>query len=427
MLLKPLPKDKGGKLDVGPFMEQVIHERNKIIESSPDFLKNIENWWSTTKPYYVLRKLLDHLGYDVSEEDKNGNVILDLRRESIQYAMVKRICDKSGKKRHELGIMVIGKGQFMFRGESNAIGLFDIDQFKHKGVTIILIEKSNILVRLAPYTKDYGIALVENGGNFVEYVKTLCERAHGLGCNVAILTDFDISGVKMCMQIPYAKRIGVDLKLVRRLNLTSEELRDIEERYNPNPDEIKFVWNAVGYYHGEYVRTGKLYVHEPDIIEPLCGYNISLLEMLNDNAQEAFKYLKTKRIELDHMVDVVGPERFFQCLIDIMLEEFEFQDYNRAIVTHNFVTPSILEEINTLIYERGRSTGEEEAETIRSELSKHKGFIQEIELAEEYNKDRIRTKIEKVDDIVWLLKKFDRLKKQFEKRIQGKIKEAEVE
>lgn len=53
----------------------------------------------------------------------------------------------------------------------------------------------------------------------------LYEKAVRTGCNVGILTDFDISGIAMCIKIPWAIKLGIDNKTVYNLELTAEELR----------------------------------------------------------------------------------------------------------------------------------------------------------------------------------------------------------
>ena len=68
-----------------------------------------------------------------------------------------------------------------------------------------------------------------------------CEKAVRRGCNVGILTDFDISGIVMCINIPWATRLGIDERTVYDLGLTEEELREVQERYDADPGQMKFV------------------------------------------------------------------------------------------------------------------------------------------------------------------------------------------
>jgi hypothetical protein len=96
-----------------------MQERYNAITANPSSIQSYP--WPTTKPYYNLRKLLDHLGYDIDERypigyKLAGNVILADRRPYIQGKMLTDICEKDfGMKRHELGIFVDERTQFVQR------------------------------------------------------------------------------------------------------------------------------------------------------------------------------------------------------------------------------------------------------------------------------------------------------------------------
>ena len=44
----------------------------------------------------------------------------------------------------------------------------------------------------------------------VKWARMLCEKAVRRRYNVRILTDFDISGIAMCIKIPWAIKLGID-------------------------------------------------------------------------------------------------------------------------------------------------------------------------------------------------------------------------
>jgi hypothetical protein len=260
---KPLPRLTNGDLGVKPFMIRIMQERENAIAANPSLIQT--NPWPTTKPYYNLRKLLDHLGYDIDErysldhKHHPGEIILGERRPYIQGAMLTDICEKElGKKRHELGIFVDERSQFVYRGISNSVGFYDIDALIRKGTDIILCEKAYAVKSLTPLAQPYSIALLECGGNFVEYAEMLCEKAAARGCNVGILTDFDIPGILMCLRIPWARRIGIDEKAIYSLELTEKELREVEERYNPNKNQITSVKEALDLYE-RTILSGKVF------------------------------------------------------------------------------------------------------------------------------------------------------------------------
>ena len=147
----------------------------------------------------------------------------------------------------------------------------------------------------------------------------LCKKAAERGCNVGILTDFDISGIAMCLKIPWAIRIGIDLSTVYALNLSREELRQVEERYNPDKNQLKYVTTVLDAY-GEKRKFD------------LDGeYNHHLIKNLLLQKRKQLDYLKTTRIELDQIIDVVGADRFCQYIMGTMENEFAHRDYNYAV------------------------------------------------------------------------------------------------
>jgi hypothetical protein len=333
-------------------MIKIMQERENAVGFNSSLIQT--NPWPTTKAYYNLRKALDHLGYDIDEryplnhKHHPGEIILAERRPYIQGAMLTDICEEVlGKKRHELGIFVDERSQFVYRGISNSVGFYDIDELTRQGTDIILCEKAYAVKTLSPLARPYSIALLECGGNFVEYARILCKKAVARGCNVGILTDFDISGLLMCLRIPWATRIGIDEKTVYSLELTEQELREVEERYNPNQNQIKSVKDALD-LHQTALLSGKVFRPTKKGEE----YNLELLRSLNLDQREAFRYLGEKRIELDHVIDIVGPERFFKYLKRTMEDRFHERDYYRyAIdeVTVDEVIPIEGREINAMM------------------------------------------------------------------------------
>jgi hypothetical protein len=307
-----------------------MQERHDAIKADPSLIQSYP--WPTTKPYYNLRKLLDHLGYDIDERypighKLAGSVILADRRPYIQGKMLTDVCEKEfGMKRHELGIFVDERTQFVYRGQSQSVGFYDIDSLINKGTDFILCEKAYAVKTLTPFALPFGIALLECGGNFVEYARMLCEKAVKRGCNVGILTDFDISGIAMCIKIPWATRLGINERTVYRLGLTEEELREVQERYNADPGQMKFVSDILDRYNP---KEG--WVDGPLDWTGEGEYDIELVKSLILDQRKAIRYLAEQRIELDHVIDVAGPDRFFAYLKSTMEERFPSRDYNYAV------------------------------------------------------------------------------------------------
>lgn len=320
---KSLPKNHKGDLAIRPFMIKVMQDRYEAIKLDKKLIQSYP--WPTTKPYYNLRKLLDNLGYDVAEKYPPGHkladkVILDERRPYIQGRMLTDICENDfGKKRHELGIFVDERTQFAYRGESQSVGFYDIDSLVNKGTDFILCEKAYVVKALTPLVEPYGIAMLECGGNFVEYARMICERATRRRCNIAMLTDFDISGIAMCINIPWGIRIGIDSSTINAFDFSREQIRLIQEKYNANADQIKFVTNVLDKYD------------EFEIDGSENENNIDLIEEMSYNNRQSLEYLKTTRIELDHVIDEATPQRFFWYMITKIEDAFPKRDYNYAV------------------------------------------------------------------------------------------------
>jgi hypothetical protein len=324
-LKKPLPRTATGDLNVRPFMIQIVKERYDAIMAEPGLIKT--NPWATTKPYYNLRKMLDNLGYDIGEKypmthHKNPDkVILAERRPYIQGRMLTEICENEfGMKRHQLGIFVDERTQFAYRGQSQSVGFDDIDDLMEKGTDFILCEKAYVVKTLTPLMEPYGIALLECGGNFVEYATMLCEEAKERGCNVALLTDFDISGIAMCINIPWATRIGIDDSTIRHFGFNEEQIRLVQESYNADPKQMTFVTETLDKYDDFELDDSEDY-----------EYNIDLIESLQYDNRKPLKYLESTRIELDHVIDEAGVRRFFDYVMWKLEDAFPERDYNYAV------------------------------------------------------------------------------------------------
>ncbi|MGC1133651.1 MAG: hypothetical protein WA941_12575 [Nitrososphaeraceae archaeon] len=331
---KPLPRLPNGDLGIKPFMAEVVRDRCDTIMANPSLIQIYP--WPTTKAYYNLRKKLDHLGYNIDERyplghKLEGKVILAERRPYIQGSMLTDICEKVfGMKRHQLGIFTDERTQFVYRGHFQSVGFDDIDDLMKKGTDFILCEKAYVVKTLGPLMEPYSIALLECGGNFVEYATMLCEKAKKRGCNVALLTDFDISGIAMCINVPWAIRIGIDANTINTLGFTKEQIRLVQERYNADPNQMKFVTNVLDGNHNLITEE----------------YNMDLIETLNLGQRRTLKYLTNTRIELDHVIDEAGPERFFEYVINTLEKTFTTRNYNYAVELPyiNELRPPIMKE-----------------------------------------------------------------------------------
>ena len=94
-----------------------------------------------------------------------------------------------------------------------------------KGTDLLIIEKEGVADVLAPFADEKGIAILNTRGFLTEYAEELSELAEEKECNIAILTDFDSSGLLISTVLPNAHRIGIDFKTLEKLRFGSRGCR----------------------------------------------------------------------------------------------------------------------------------------------------------------------------------------------------------
>jgi hypothetical protein len=159
---------------------------------------------------------------------------------------------------------------------------------------------------LAPFADRKGIALLNTRGFLTEYANMLSQLASKNGCNISIVSDFDVSGMYMAKMIKHVYRIGVDLNTLEYFSLNVE---DVAEKYEANSNHLK----------------------------PLQEIAKSDTTLYSD-----LKFLKDKRIEIDSIIANVGSEEFWEFIEHRLSEKFAKRNYNRAIDIAEFVYPDIV-------------------------------------------------------------------------------------
>jgi 5S rRNA maturation endonuclease (ribonuclease M5) len=91
---------------------------------------------------------------------------------------------------------------------------------------MVIIEKEGIVIQISSFSDGIRIALLNTRGFLVEYASKLAKLAKEKGCNIAIVVDWDVSGLLIYLKvkkiIPSLKRVGVDFRtLVRILDLST--------------------------------------------------------------------------------------------------------------------------------------------------------------------------------------------------------------
>jgi hypothetical protein len=167
--------------------------------------------------FYNTRKQLDADGWDVTSCSER-------RKEVTKY--VKTYCDKLGIKRHEIGIFAADRAVMAFRGESYSVSFENYEQLAVLGTDIICVEKEGIVDKLVPFTKDFGIALLQSQGFLSEFGEMLAHEAAKYGARVGMLTDFDSSRVDLAFSIKDITRLGINLGTIDEINAQRDKKKD---------------------------------------------------------------------------------------------------------------------------------------------------------------------------------------------------------
>ena len=218
------------KISIIDLERKLLYERYEQIKLNSE-KRNTDSWTQSTVFYY-LRPILEKAGIKLSKTT----------RKTIQGQYIKAICKELGVTRAQLGIVAADRAQMYFRGRWEDVGIDELDTLMHYGVDILIIEKEGVAQALSHYANEYGIALVNTRGFLIENVSILSNLAKKTNGNVAILTDYDISGMLIAMTAPKGiPRIGIDLETLKYFGIEKSSLSELEERYEPPKYHLKSV------------------------------------------------------------------------------------------------------------------------------------------------------------------------------------------
>jgi hypothetical protein len=314
-------------------LDDILLDRYNAVNNDPQL--KITNRWDLSDCFYQTRKTLDAMGYDVSNMDK--------RRKDI-HNHVKDWCDRREIKRHDIGIFPADRAVMAFQGKLYSISFENYLSLAYQGVDVVLVEKEGTVNKLVPFTTELGIAFVQSEGFVTEYGEMLAEEIHRRGNNLAILSDFDSSGIVLTHKIKGAIRLGFDLGVLDEFNKQKDENGKRFEKL----DALELAESYDGASHWTYLenlsqgrirdkRTEKLYratsQHDRDYKRLLnTEYKFS-----NGETKTYLEFLFDKRIELNTIMNEVQPQRFWNWLKEKLLETFPTRDYNRAITVPDYV------------------------------------------------------------------------------------------
>lgn len=353
-------KNKNKKNGSTKVLREYLRQRAKAIKNNELVEDTNQNGI-----YYIIRPLLQKLGIDP-----------DLQGEHFRRNLtnkIGKICQDLGvddkgeplsADREQLGIFASTSAFFFYRGQEIPINYNNALELMKNGTDIILIEKEGTAKVLRQFTDKAGIATITNRGFFVDYAGRLAKNAETDGANIAMITDFDVSGLlmerSMHEEIIKVPRLGIDFKTLEYFGLNREQVEEhINTDKSTNDDDKKTSYN-----HWEGLnKKGPAYWRNET----------------NEEFIDIIRYLEIKRIEIDSVITQVGNKKFVDFIIDRLAEEFPTRNYNRVITVPEYVVPPILQELHNKILTKVQKIVKDKRQELVQELSKFHGVIDNID------------------------------------------------
>ena len=217
----------------------------------------------------------------------------------------------------------------------------------------------------------------------VEDAEELSELARENRCNVAVLTDWDSSGLVIASKLPKAYRIGIDEKTLEKLGLSKEK---VEEKVQQKKKKDK---------HLPKLRK----LSQEEIPKPYSKEEWNRMIRYVEGNKE--KNIPRKRIEINSVTTAIGFERFWDFVRDEFESIFPDRDYNRSIKVPEYVMPEdfeiFKENVTKYITEFQKPIKEEWMERLRN--GTYKGLLN-VELYKKLIEEELRKVVKKdeVDD-----------------------------
>ncbi|HJR84195.1 MAG TPA: hypothetical protein VJ772_02380 [Nitrososphaeraceae archaeon] len=377
--------------------DDILYNRYKAVMKNPDL--KITNRWDQSDVFYNTRKKLDAMGYDVTK-------LSDKRKIINQH--IKNYCDRNSVKRHEVGIFAADRAVMAFQGKLHSVSFENYKQLAHLGVDIVLIEKEGTVDKLVPFTSELDIALVQSEGFVSEYGVMLAQEAKKQGVNLAILTDFDASGILLAHKINGAIRLGIDLGVIDEFNAQRDEYGNPFEQL----DRRKLRESYIGGDHWTYFRNlSKGAVRDELKQNSWWKVNnehdtnymkfLNTIYMSNDGIDLKYiDFIEHYRIELNTIMDEVGAQRFWYWLKDKLIKTFPKRDYNRAIPVPDYV---LTDTMNNFIVKLKVSLSNKLENNVsdirRAYVDTNNGFLDTTESLK-YAKQYLKNKLENDEEIM---------------------------
>jgi hypothetical protein len=300
------------------------------------------NKWTLNTVWYLFLPIMEKFGIKVSR--------------AYIKRLVKQLCESAGVTRESLGIFAGVRAELYFNGNWTSVSFDNVKRLAEKGTDIVFVEKEGIPEVHTGWADRYGIAMVNTRGHLTEYGKDLMKVAKEIGAHVVIMADYDATGIKIASESPTDMPwIGANDKMLEYFHLDRDKLK------------IKSETNANKEYVRSLVETG---------------------EHSDGRKDERFKdvdvdFLDEERIELDAILAKVGDEKFFQYILDMLMDLYPKRDYNRAIEIPSGDLGARHEEVLAAIDTRVEDLTSVKCDSIKKELSDVTGFVNVKEKLEE--------------------------------------------
>ncbi|MGI9011840.1 MAG: hypothetical protein ACR2F1_11730 [Nitrososphaeraceae archaeon] len=363
-------KDNSQRQIVKTLLERRL---NSVLEN-PN-LKKTDRWTQSTV-FYRVRPILINKGYN------------DIKRSYITK-IIKDLCEEIGKeyrgkgyKRHELGIIAAERAQLYFNGKALGISFDKLEEHMKKGTDLLVIEKEGIADVLTDFADKRGIAILNSRGFLTEYAEELSELAKQNGCNIAILTDLDSSGLLISSNLPNAHRIGIDFKTLDYFHLDEGDVQE---------EVVHKVRNDKSESDNHLTSLNKF-----DCKIPLPYNKIEWLDLIEflDGSNRTDE--KKMRIEIDSVIaqPTVGNEKFWNYILEELDKVFKTRNYNRAIDVPTHVKPKKFEAFIEDMTNKFSEIQAPEQQNIIKELESVEGFFDDVQDKKAEIEERLRSKVE---------------------------------
>ena len=270
-----------------------LQHRKKFIDSGQEIdWSTAQGVWYLVEPY-------------VPENSKGGYIDRDT---FVGY--IRDICKNDLHcRREDLKIIAGGRADLYYDGVWTSISWDNIEELSESGTDGVLIEKDGMARIYDGFVENYGIAVINTRGFFVDYLDDISKKSIDKKSNLVLLRDLDPSGIiiELGARLLGIPCIGVNDEMLNYLGL---ERKDVQEKHPPSDKNS----------HWKKLKR--------------------LAMTTNPELQNEVKFLSKYRIELDKVHSKVGSKRMFEYLLHIFSEYH--RDLNRVAWPQNYVQPIAL-------------------------------------------------------------------------------------